>query len=420
MKVWQLLAIPVCLGIWLMVAAANIDAMMALAGDGIIFSWQGFSVTARMAYATASVAVDALLAIAAVAVFWQAAQRRWLRATFAVIVWALCAGMSWHSMWLWFGANQGGNVIASSQSQDVYRATKDQLDDAQKHYSWLAQTKTSKMGPNTLMEHRKTVAAAERRLDELRQQLATTRIKTVMAPIEHFDIIGATLFLIVNTLCWPAVFGPRHRQTAVVAPPGGGTFDPVAPPQVAALDPPPPHAATLPPPTPVAGSGGAATETGGGGKKLNDFIAATMVPPAATTAATGPVAPDQVAGQVAPPEPPPPTPPAVPPPPATDPPPPPSKAPPPVAASDKVVILGESHATAVKRWARRRTEGDPKAFSKSSDLWEDYLQHGTLEMRRDEFFKALASEFGGPVKKKAGRGYEGMSIKSKSDRATAT
>lgn len=405
MKIWQLIAIPVCIGVWLFIAAANLDAMSSLAGDGILFDQHGVTITARHAYAVVSLSADAILAITAVAVFWQAERRHRMRAALAVVAWAICAAVSWHSMWIWLGKNQHGNIVESTQSMDVYEATKVQFDDAQKHYSWLTQTKTSKMGPKTLAAHTAAVKAAEDRLDELRRQLAATDIKVAAKPIPYFDVLGATLLLILNTICWPAIFGPKHRKVA--APQTAATSQ-----QVAALNSPPPAhkvAQVEAPDEPATGSCG-------GGKKANEIIAATPVPPAATSAAT---LPEQEPATAPPPSPPPQRE-MAPPPPHDDPPPPAATNPPPPPANDTVVVLGESHAVAVKRWRRQRTDDDPDAFTKSSELWSDYQRTGSMKMRRDEFFKAIAAEMGGPVKKKAGRGYVGIKLLAITKKKTAT
>lgn len=401
MKVWQVIAIPFCMGIWLFIAAANLDAMSALAGDAVLFDQYGVTITARHAYAVASVSADALLAITALAVFWQAGQRRWARASFALVAWVICAAVSWHSMWLWLGKNQHGNIVESTQSRDVYEATKVQFDDAQKHYSWLTQTKTSKMGPKTLAAHTAAVKAAEDRLDELRRQLAATDIKVAAKPIPYFDVLGASLLLVLNTICWPGIFGPRHRRhdaVAGVVAPAGGT---AAAPPVSGMVP-----AQVAPQ--VAGSVTLVVPP----EKLNEIIAATPPPPSpvagsvagGATEVAAPSETPKVAGSVAG---------------SDDPePPPPARAAP--AATSNVITIVDAQGPAVRRWARARTERDPDAFAKSSELWDDYRRHGTTEMRRDEFFKLVAVELGGPVKKKAGRGYEGVRLKAEAKRQATT
>jgi len=212
MTIWQWIGLPVCLGLWLLIAVANIDAVMGLAPASVLFSIAGFDVTVKHAYAIGSASVDGALAVSAVAVAWQWTAGRRGRAAAAGIAWAICAAISWHSLWLWFGANHVQVKADASQSRDIYAVTQAQIKNAQKGYEDLTQRSTHRMGPKTLTAYRQSVQAAEERLDWLRAQLAGSQIRTASVPVAHFDLLGATLLLILNTVLWVGLYGPRRPR----------------------------------------------------------------------------------------------------------------------------------------------------------------------------------------------------------------
>lgn len=415
MKIWQVTAIPVCLGIWLFIAAANIDAMSLLAGDAALFDQHGITITARHAYAVASVSADALLAISAVAVFWQATRRHWVRAACAFTLWAICAAISWHSMWVWLGTNQGTNVVASTQSRDVYAVTKQQLDDAQKHYSWLTQTRTSKMGPKTVRQHRETVQAAEQRLDELRRQLAAVKIKVAANPIQNFEILGATLFLVINTICWPAIFGPRHPKVRPVTPAVTAPVPEVTQLQVTEVTAPPVTAVTPDDYVKHASSVTPAQVTAGHTPK---FAGVTAVTEPVTVSESGPVTPKVTPLSIVP---------------KSQPVTPPDDDTKPAGSQARcdnpnvgqVVVLQEGAERAVRLWRKRHTTDDAKGFIPTTDAWEHYQVHGTVDVSKDEFGRLLKAELNRDRKSKkidgkAVWGYRGVAIVADQKRATIT
>jgi len=212
MTIWQMAGLPVCIGLWLLIAVANIDAVTGLAPASVLFSVYGFDVTVKMAYAIGSASVDGALAVSAVAVAWQWTAGRRGRAAAAGIAWAICAAISWHSLWLWFGANHVQVKADASQSRDIYAVTQSQIKNAQKNYEDLTQRSTRRMGPKTLTAYRQSVQAAEERLDWLRAQLAGSQIRTASVPVAHFDLLGATLLLILNTFLWIGLYGPRRPR----------------------------------------------------------------------------------------------------------------------------------------------------------------------------------------------------------------
>lgn len=381
---------------WTVLATANVDTLASYGSGATYIETSWGNLTTRDMLGALGLGVELLFigAIYGVSRWWK--ERAYFPLIAALIVTAGCAGISWHSAKVWVETNIATVQAPATQSEDAYAAKKNEVLLAQEHYDWLLGTSTSKMNRQERREHKADLAQAKIDMEKKASELAAFNIVVAPQAIENFPAYVATVIVVLNILGWFAVFGSAH--------PGKGVTAPVTP----AVTP-----GVTPGVTPRSHPGVTALVTPDrqplvSPKKPNAINGVTPESPAPVSPAVTQVTP--------PPQKP------VSPPPDTP------ESPPGVTAgatpesSGVVVTLADHVVPAVRRWVRSQDDGDPTSFLPATEAWEAYCASGGPDMPKDDFFKAMKEIVGEDrcTRKKTGRGYAGLKIRTRSKAAATT
>lgn len=395
------------------IAIANVDAVSSLGSPEPYLVIADVAITTKHALATLAVAIDLLMVAALFAVAWAWSRRRFVQAIFATVVWAVCAGASWHSIWLWINTNLAAVQAPAAQSQAVNDADRDALATAAKKAQWLLALDVSKQSKRDRARHLDKIEAAQKEVAELRRRVASAPIKIAPSPIEGFEWLAASVLILLHAIGPFAIFGSGHPDVRTARQRAGGGGVPAAMPAESVAVPavmppglppampaemPPEMPAVVPPPMPP--------------KPPNKINGVTPMPPTHASggvpAAGTPMPPPRATAPV-PPEPPAGTPPM----PAVMP------AAVPVA---NIFSLDDAVVPAVRRWLRTHTDKDAAGFLSTSEAWDSYCRSGGPDIPKDDFFKALKVVLGDKAagRRKSIRGYNGIALRSEAGASALT
>ena len=365
LRLFQVIGAIACIGLWLVLATANIEALTSLGSKTSYVTIAGLTLTTKTALGGLAIVIDILLIASAFAACHWWARCDEVTATAAVLVWGICALTSWHSTKVWLENNIAAVSAPATQSQDVYSAIKSDLNLAQKNVERLMSLDAKRFKRSERRETNIKINEAKQEVRELRHQLAGAKVVVASHPIEGFETYVATGLVALNALAWFSIFGA-----------GSGGQNRPNPASATAIENQANLATALQPEN---------------YRNINAVTAPRLVAkkPSKTVARTG--------GKPAPPEPPPGTrKPAA------------RRA----AKRDNVVAINSAAVSAVKAWIDDSTTKRNGAFVATADAWEAYQDSGMIEVRKDDFCKVLKDVVDAKYYGRRGgvRGYNGIEL----------